>query len=159
MIKRGLKTRLLLPDLQHIQIPLLSHHLKNCTLSFPLQESLSNTGLSKLIQFSSAAQSCPTLCDPMDRSTPGLLGHHQLPKFTQTHVHRVMRPSSHLILCRPLLPLPPIPPSIRVFPNESTLCMRWPKYWSFSFSIGLTKKCWMWCHSILQIQRSSLHVW
>ena len=45
-------------------------------------------------------------------------------------------PSSHLILCRPLLPLPPIPPSIRVFSNESTLCMRWPKYWSFSFSIS-----------------------
>ena len=44
-------------------------------------------------------------------------------------------PSSHLILCRPLLLLPPIPPSIRVFSNESTLCMRWPKYWSFSFSI------------------------
>ena len=45
-------------------------------------------------------------------------------------------PSSHLILCRPLLLLPPIPPSIRVFPSESTLCMRWPKYWSFSFSIS-----------------------
>ena len=49
-------------------------------------------------------------------------------------------PSSHLILCRPLLLLPPIPPSIRVFSNESTLCMRWPKYWSFSFSIILSKK-------------------
>ena len=45
-------------------------------------------------------------------------------------------PSSHLILCHPLLLLPPIPPSIRVFSNESTLCMRWPKYWSFSFSIS-----------------------
>ena len=45
-------------------------------------------------------------------------------------------PSSHLILCRPLLLLPPIPPSIRVFSNESTLCMRWPKYWSFSFNIS-----------------------
>ena len=45
-------------------------------------------------------------------------------------------PSSHLILCRPLLLLPPVPPSIRVFSNESTLCMRWPKYWSFSFSIS-----------------------
>ena len=49
-------------------------------------------------------------------------------------------PSSHLILCRPLLLLPPIPPSIRVFSNESTLCMRWPKYWSFSFSIILSKE-------------------
>ena len=45
-------------------------------------------------------------------------------------------PSSHLILCRPLLLLPPIPPSIRVFSNESTLCMKWPKYWSFSFNIS-----------------------
>ena len=49
-------------------------------------------------------------------------------------------PSSHLILCRPLLLLPPIPPSIRVFSNESTLCMRWPKYWNFSFSIILSKE-------------------
>ena len=49
-------------------------------------------------------------------------------------------PSSHLILCRPLLLLPPIPPSIRVFSNESTLCMRWPKYWSFSFSISPSNK-------------------
>ena len=49
-------------------------------------------------------------------------------------------PSSHLILCHPLLLLPPIPPSIRVFSNESTLCMRWPKYWSFSFSIIPSKE-------------------
>ena len=75
-----------------------------------------------------------TLCDPMNCSTPGLPVHHQLPEFTQTHVYRW--PSSHLILCGPLLLLPPIPPSIRVFSNESTLCMRWPKYWSFSFSIS-----------------------
>ena len=87
------------------------------------------------VQFSSAAQSCPTLCDPMNRSMPGLPVHHQLPEFTQTSIESVM-PSSHLILCRPLLLLPPIPPSIRVFSNESTLCMRWPKYWSFSFSIS-----------------------
>ena len=50
-------------------------------------------------------------------------------------------PSSHLILCHPLLLLPPIPPSIRVFSNESTLCMRWPKYWNFSFSISPSKEC------------------
>ena len=83
------------------------------------------------VQFSSVAQSCPTLCDPMNRSTPGLSVHHQLPEFTS--IESVM-PSSHLILCCPLLLLPLIPPSIRVFSNESTLCMRWPKYWSFSFS-------------------------
>ena len=69
------------------------------------------------VQFSSVAQLCPTLCDPMNRSTPGLPVYHQLPEFTQTHV----MPSSHLILCRPLLLLPSIPPSIRVFSNESTL--------------------------------------
>ena len=91
--------------------------------------------LLRILQFSSVAVSCPTLCDPMNRSTPGLPVHHQLPEFTQTHVHPVSMPSSHLILCRPLLLLPPISPSIRVFSNESKLRMRWPKYWSFSFSI------------------------
>ena len=66
---------------------------------------------------------------------PGLPVHHQLPEFTQTHFHRVRpsMPSSHLIFCRPLLLLSPIPPNIRIFSKESTLCMRWPKYWSFSF--------------------------
>ena len=85
---------------------------------------------------SSVAQSCPTLCDPMNCSTPGLPVHHQLPEFTQIHVHRVSDGSSHLILCCPLLLLPPVFPSIRVFSNESTLRVRWPKYWSFSFSIS-----------------------
>ena len=90
------------------------------------------------VQFSSVAQLCPTLCDSMDRGTPGLPVHHQLPEFTQTHAHRVgdANSSSHLILCHPLLLLPPIPPSIRVFSSESTLRMRWPNYWSFSFSIS-----------------------
>ena len=59
---------------------------------------------------------------------------HKLLEFTQTHAHQVS--DSHLILCRPLLLLPPILPSIRIFSNESTLRMRWPKYWSFSFSIS-----------------------
>ena len=71
----------------------------------------------------------------MNRSTPGLPVHHQLPESTQTHVHQVgdaIHPSHH----RPLLLLPLILPSIRVFSNESTLRMRWPKYWSFSFSIS-----------------------
>ena len=69
----------------------------------------------------------------MNRSTPGLPVHHQLPEFTQTHVHRV---SDAIQPCYPLLLLPSIPPSIRVFSNESTLRMRWPKYWSFSLSIS-----------------------
>ena len=77
----------------------------------------------------------------MNRSTPGLAVHHQLLEFTQTHMSiKSLMPSSHLILCRPLLLLPPIPPSIRVFSNESTLPMRWPKYWSFSFSIIPSKE-------------------
>ena len=83
---------------------------------------------------------CPTLCDPMKRSTPGLPVHHQLPEFTQTHIIESVMPSSHLILCRPLLLLPLIPPSIRVFFNESTLRKRWPKYWSFIFSIIPSKE-------------------
>jgi len=76
----------------------------------------------------------------MNHSTPGLPVHHQLPEVTQTHAIKSVMPSSHLILCRPLLLLPPIPPSIRVFSNESTLHMRWPKYWSFSFSIIPSKE-------------------
>ena len=89
-----------------------------------------------IIQFNSVQSlSHVQLCDPMNRSTPGLPVHHQLPEFTQTHVHRVRDAISHLILCRPLLLLTPIPPSITVFSNESTLRMRWPKYWSLSFSI------------------------
>ena len=92
------------------------------------------------VQFSSVAQSCPTLCDPMNSSMPGLPVHHHLPEFTQTHVHRVSDAiqSSHP-LSSPLL-LPPIPPSIRVFSSESTLHMRWPKYWHFSFSIIPSKE-------------------
>ena len=90
--------------------------------------------ISLSVHFSSVAQSCLTLCDPMNHSTPGLPVHHQLPEFTQTHVHRVGDAIQLLILCHPLHLLPPIHPSIRVFSNESTLCMRWPNNWSFSFS-------------------------
>ena len=72
----------------------------------------------------------------MNHSTPGFPVHHKLLEFTQTMPIESMMPSSHLILCRPLLLLPPIPPSIRVFSNESTLRMRWPKYWSFNFSVS-----------------------
>ena len=88
------------------------------------------------VQFNSVTQSCPTLCDSMNRSTPGLPIYHNsrsLPKLMS--INSVM-PSSYLILCCPLLLLLPIPPSIRVFSNESTLCMRWPKCWSFSFNIS-----------------------
>ena len=89
------------------------------------------------VQFSSVAQSCPTLCDPMDCSTPSFPDHHQLPELAQAHVHQISDiPSNHLILCRPLLLLPSIFLNIRVFSNESGLHIRWPKYWSFSFSIS-----------------------
>ena len=72
----------------------------------------------------------------MNHSTPDLPVHHQLLESTQTHVLESVMPSNHLILCHLLLLLPSIPPSIRVFSNESALCMRWPKYWSFSFNIS-----------------------
>ena len=119
---------------------------------------ISSVQFSRSVQFSSVAQSCPTLCDPMNCSTPGLQScptlcdpmnrsmpghpvHHQLPEFTQTQ-----HPSSRW--CHPVgdviqsshplsSPFPPAPnPSQNHSPNESTLCMRWPKYWSFSLSIS-----------------------
>ena len=71
----------------------------------------------------------------MDCSMPRLPVHHQLLEFTQTHVHSVGDAIQHLILCLPFLP-PSIFPSIRIFSNESILCIRWPKYWSFSFNIS-----------------------
>ena len=88
------------------------------------------------VQFSSVAQSCLTLCDPMNLSTPGLPAHYQLPEFTQTHIHWV---SDGIHPSHPLWsPSPPAPnPSQHhVLSNESTLPMKWPKYWSFSFSIS-----------------------
>ena len=91
-------------------------------------------------QFGSVVQSCPTLCNSMDCSTPGLPVHHQLPEFTQTHVHWVSDAINHLILCRPLLFLTSVFPSIRVFSNESGLSIRWPKYQGFSFSISPSNK-------------------
>ena len=87
------------------------------------------------VQFSSFAQSCPTLCNPMNRSTPGLPVHHQLPEFTETHVHWVgdaIQPSHPLSSPSPPAPNPSQHQSLF---HESTLRMRWPKYWSFSFSI------------------------
>ena len=92
--------------------------------------------MSKSFQFSSLAQSCPTLCNPMDCSTPGLPVHHQLPELTPTYVRWVgdaIQPSHPLSS--------PSPPALnlsqhRVFSNESALYIRWPKYWSFSFNIS-----------------------
>ena len=109
--------------------------MKNSKITYTLIMSFSQ------FKYSSVAQSCPTLCDPMNRSTPGLPVHHQLPEFTQTHVHQVsnaIQPSHP-----PSSPSPPAPnlsQHQRVFSNESTLRMRWPKYWSFNFSIIPSKE-------------------
>ena len=92
-----------------------------CFLRFSLVQSLSHVR---------------NLCDPMNRSTPGLPVHHQLPGLLKFMSIESVMPSSHLILCRRRLLLPSVFPSIRVFASESTLHMRWPKYWSFSFCIS-----------------------
>ena len=84
----------------------------------------------------SFAQSYPILCDPIDGSTPGLLVCHNSWTLLKLMSIELMMPSNHLILCHPLLLLPSIFPSIRVFSNESAFHIRWPKYWSFSFSIS-----------------------
>ena len=88
------------------------------------------------VQFSSVTQLCPTLWDPMNCSKPGLPVHHQLWSLLKLMSIESVMPSNNLILCSTLLLLPSILPSIRVFSNESTLCIRWPKCWSFSFSIS-----------------------
>ena len=87
-------------------------------------------------QFSSVTQLCPTLCNPTDCSTPGFPVHHQLLEFAQTHSIESVMPSNHLILCQPLLLLSSIFPRLRGFFNESVLRIRWPRYWSFCFSIS-----------------------
>ena len=93
-----------------------------------------------MFQFSSVSQPCPTLCDPMNCSTQASLSiTNSWSSLRLTSIESVM-PSSHLILCFSLLLLPSIPPSIRGFSNESTLLMRWPKHWSFSFSISPSKE-------------------
>ena len=84
----------------------------------------------------SVTQLCLTLCDPMDWSTPGFPVHHQLLELAKLMSSELVMPSNHLILCCPLLLLTSIFPKIRVFSNESAFCIRWPKYWSFSFSIS-----------------------
>ena len=89
-----------------------------------------------VVQFSSVTQSCRTLCNPMDCSTPDFLVHHQLPEPLKLMSITSGMPSNHLILCRSLLLLPSIFPSIRVFSRELAIRIRWPKYWSVSISIS-----------------------
>ena len=88
----------------------------------------------------SVAQSCPILCDPTDCSTPGFpVFHHSRSLLKLMSIESVM-PSNHLILCHPLLLLPSVFPSIRVFSNELALHIRWPKYWCFSFSTNASSE-------------------
>ena len=105
-----------------------------------LQEKIDNLYHFSPIQFSSVTQLCPTLCDPMDCSTPGFPVHHQLLELTQLVSVQSVMPSNRLVLCHPLLLLPSIFPSIKVFSNESVLHIRWPKYWSFSINISPTNE-------------------
>ena len=129
---------------------LISDFLKTCapwTLTYPEHRRVSQSSLASRresltmdkchsVQFSSVTQLCPTLCDPMNRGTPGSLSitnSQSPPKLVS--IESVM-PYNYLILCHPLLLPPSIFPSIRVFSNESVLCIMWPKYWSFSFSIS-----------------------
>ena len=88
------------------------------------------------LQVSSVTQLCPTLCDPWIIARQASLSITNSRSLLKLMSIESVMPSSHLILCHPLLLLPPIPPRIRVFSNESTLCMRLPKYWSYSFSIS-----------------------
>ena len=88
------------------------------------------------IQFSSVTRSCPTLCDPMDCNMPGFHVHHQFWSLLKLMSIKSVMQSNQFILCHPLLLLPSIFPSIRVFSDESALCIRWPKYWTFSFNIS-----------------------
>ena len=91
-----------------------------------------------MARFSSVAQSCPTLCDPMNCSTPGSPVLTISQSLLKLMFMELVMPSNHLILCHPLLLLPSVFPSIRVFCNESVLHIRWPKYWSFSSSFSIS---------------------
>ena len=92
------------------------------------------------VQLSSVTQLCPTLCDPMDCSTPGFTVHQNSRSLLRLKSIELVMPSNHLILCLPLLLPPSVFTSIRVFSSESVLYIRCPKYWSFSFSISPSNK-------------------
>ena len=140
---------------------LLQHHSSKASILelsafFIVQLSHPYLTTGKNHQFSSVAQSCPTLCDPMNHSTPGLPVHHQLPESTHPMSTESVMPSNHLILYCPLLLLPSIFPSVIIFSKKSALHIRWPKY--CSFSIGPSSECsglislridWLDLHSLL----------
>ena len=109
-------------------------------------------------QFSSVTRSYPNLWDPVDCSTPGFLSITNSQSLLKLISIKLMMPSNHLTLCHPLLLLPSILPSIRVFLNESILHIRWPKYWSFRFSISpsdhhhSSKASILWCSAFFMVQ-------
>ena len=107
-------------------------------ICFLLSHPHTSDGEKVSVQISSVTQSCSTLCNPMDCSTPGLLAVTNSQSLLKLMSIELVMPSNHLILCHPLLLLLSIVPSIRVFSSKSVLHIKWPKYWSFSFSI---------CHS------------
>ena len=117
-----------------------AHSLHITTYTVKRQQHCSNYSwlflFSIVLQFSSATQLCPTLCHPMDCSIQASLSITNTWSLLKLMSIESVMPSNHLILCHPLLFLPSIFPSIRVFTNESVLCISWPKYWSFSFSIS-----------------------
>ena len=115
--------------LKHTKLPCLSLSPWACSHSCPLSQSVQFSSVQSL----SRVRLFATPWTTAHQASLSITNSHSLPK--PTSAESVM-PSSHLILCRPLLLLPSIPPSIRVFSSESTLCMRWPKYWNFSFSIS-----------------------
>ena len=122
---------------------LLQHHSSKTSILwrsafFIVQLSHPYMTTGKTVQFCSVTQSCLTLCDPVDCSTPDLPVHHQLQSFLKLLSTELVMPSNHLILCCPFL-LPSVFPSIRVFSNESALPIRWPKHWNFSFSISSSR--------------------
>ena len=111
------------------------------SFSFQEEKCIQSSKISSInIKFSSVAQSCPTLCDPMDSSMLGFPIHHQFLELAQTHAHWFGDAIQTSHPCHPLLLLPSIFPSLRVFSNESVLHIRWPKYWSFSFNMSPSKE-------------------
>ena len=147
-----------LPSLIFVNLPFF--HLPHSSSLFSSSLFFSTSSFFTSVQFSSVTQSCLTLCNPMDWSTSGFLVHHQLLELTQIHVHWASEPSNHLILPCSLLLLPSIFPSTRVFSNELAIHIRWPKYWSFSFSISPAsdyseliafRKNWL---NLLEVQRT-----
>ena len=98
-----------------------------------------NSSRGNEVELSSLTQLCPTLCNPMNHSTPGLPVHQQSRSPHKPMSIELVMPSNHLILCHHLHLLPSIFPSIKVLSNESALHIRWPKYWSFSYNISPSK--------------------